>query len=182
MLEQTSIKEHSNPMIWVQNIPSKLEEVLGLDGSRQFRKFLNRTLDEFRKEVLGFSSGRFDRRLKKETITFKKEIKELHKDVRGMQSQTQEEIHLLRGELNQWKLETAREFYLFRSEIQDSQSKFREEVFSRQNELRSDFNELKVELKTEISEIHKTISIQTRWILVGMLGVGSFLLGLAKFV
>ncbi|WP_205273390.1 LA_3696 family protein [Leptospira ainazelensis] len=158
-------------MIWVHKIPNKLEEILGLDGSLQFRKFLNTTLNEFRNEIVGFSSNRFERRLHKEASALNEEIKEL----RGIQSQTKEEIHLLRGEMNQWKLETTREFYLFRSEIQDSQSKFREEVFSHHNEL-------KVELKTEISEIHKTISTQTRWILAGMLGVGSFLLGLAKFV
>ncbi|RHX83795.1 LA_3696 family protein [Leptospira stimsonii] len=182
MLEQTSIKEQSTPMIWVNKIPNKLEEILGLDGSLQFRKFLNSTLNEFRNEVLGFSSNRFERRLQKETYFFKEEIKELREDVRGMRLQTKEEIHLLRDEMSQWKLDTTREFYLFRSEIQDSQSKFREEVSHQHNRLRTDFNDLKVEIKTEITEIHKTISTQTRWILVGMLGVGSFLLGLAKFV
>lgn len=169
-------------MIWVNNIPNKLEEVLGLNGSKQFRKFLNTTLDDFRKEVLGFSSNRFDRRLQKETSAFKKEIQALHENVRSTQSQTQEEIHLLRDEMNQFKLDSNRESYLFRSAIQDFQNQFREEMRRNHHELRSDFNEFKIEMKTEISEIHKTISIQTRWILAGMLGVGSFLLGLAKLV
>lgn len=182
MLEQTSIKEQSTPMIWVNKIPNKLEEILGLDGSLQFRKFLNSTLNEFRNEVLGFSSTRFDRRLHKETSAFKKAIQELHEDVHGNHLQTQEEIRLLRNEMNQFKLDANQESFLFRSTIQDFQNQFREEMFKNHHELRSDFNELRVDMKMDISEIHKTISIQTRWILVGMLGVGSFLLGLAKFV
>ncbi|MBM9575810.1 hypothetical protein JWG45_01460 [Leptospira sp. 201903070] len=99
-----------------------------------------------------------------------------------MRVQTKEEIHLLRDEMSQFKLDANREFYLFRSSIQDFQNKFREETLNNQNELRSDFNGLRLEMKSEITEIHKTISTQTRWILVGMLGVGSFLLSLAKFV
>ncbi len=96
----------------------------------------------------------------------------------------------------EFEMETAK----IRKELGDFYSDLETEIAELRTELKTEIANLRTELKTEIAElraetktdflelqksivdIHKTISVQTRWILAGMLGVATLSATIGKII
>ncbi|TGK23145.1 DUF1640 domain-containing protein [Leptospira yasudae] len=199
MLANYQDENENFDVLWVHSIPDKLEEILGVDGTDQFVTFLNSTLTKFRGNMLTHASDRFEGRLKEDHLSlknelalWKNELKEEFADFRKEVNESNYQFRFsMRAELDRFKETMRIEFNLFKEAVRTEIHAFKDEIRSNlndhrfetkieMNQIRLDISSFKTEVKGDIADLHKTIAIQTRWILAGMLGIGSFLLAVAK--
>ncbi|ENO71749.1 hypothetical protein LEP1GSC012_3379 [Leptospira interrogans serovar Valbuzzi str. Valbuzzi] len=143
----------------VQKVPKRLGELLGPEGTVEFVDFLNRAFGDNNSTAIDIVTDRFERRLL-------------------------EEGSKLRSEISELKAEFRFEFSKFRSEFTDLRTEFtdlRTEFTNLKTEfanLKTDFADHRADIKSEVVEIHKSISLQTKWILgvvIGTVGVFSII-------
>ncbi|WP_061256663.1 LA_3696 family protein [Leptospira interrogans] len=143
----------------VQKVPKRLGELLGPEGTVEFVDFLNRAFGDNNSTAIDIVTDRFERRLL-------------------------EEGSKLRSEISELKAEFRFEFSKFRSEFTDLKTEFtdlRTEFTNLKTEfanLKTDFADHRADIKSEVVEIHKSISLQTKWILgvvIGTVGVFSII-------
>ncbi|EMG12815.1 hypothetical protein LEP1GSC151_4986 [Leptospira interrogans serovar Grippotyphosa str. LT2186] len=143
----------------VQKVPKRLGELLGPEGTVEFVDFLNRAFGDNNSTAIDIVTDRFERRLL-------------------------EEGSKLRSEISELKAEFRFEFSKFRSEFTDLKTEFtdlRTEFTNLKTEfanLKTDFADHRADIKSEVVEIHKSISLQTKWILgvvIGTIGVFSII-------
>ncbi|EMN66245.1 LA_3696 family protein [Leptospira interrogans] len=143
----------------VQKVPKRLGELLGPEGTVEFVDFLNRAFGDNNSTAIDIVTDRFERRLL-------------------------EEGSKLRSEISELKAEFRFEFSKFRSEFTDLRTEFtdlRTEFTNLKTEfanLKTDFADHRADIKSEVVEIHKSISLQTKWILgvvIGTIGVFSII-------
>lgn len=136
----------------VQNIPARLGEVLGPSGTVEFVDFLNESFGNSQANTAGILTEKLENRITKEASQVQVEITGMRSefvDLRSNVSRLSSEFADLRSEFSGLRLEFA--------------------------DLRADFADHRSEMKSEISEIHKMIATQTRWIFGAMIGlVGVF--------
>lgn len=143
----------------VQKVPKRLGELLGPEGTVELVDFLNRAFGDNNSTAIDIVTDRFERRLL-------------------------EEGSKLRSEISELKAEFRFEFSKFRSEFTDLKTEFtdlRTEFTNLKTEfanLKTDFADHRADIKSEVVEIHKSISLQTKWILgvvIGTIGVFSII-------
>lgn len=136
----------------VQKVPKRLGELLSPEGTVEFVDFLNRAFGDNNSTAIDIVTDRFERRLL-------------------------EEGSKLRSEISELKAEFRFEFSKFRSEFTDLRTEFTNLKTEFAN-LKTDFADHRADIKSEVVEIHKSISLQTKWILgvvIGTVGVFSII-------
>lgn len=136
----------------VQKVPKRLGELLGPEGTVEFVDFLNRAFGDNNSTAIDIVTDRFERRLL-------------------------EEGSKLRSEISELKAEFRFEFSKFRTEFTDLRTEFTNLKTEFAN-LKTDFADHRADIKSEVVEIHKSISLQTKWILgvvIGTIGVFSII-------
>ncbi|EKP06236.1 hypothetical protein LEP1GSC018_2000 [Leptospira kirschneri str. 2008720114] len=103
-----------------------------------------------------------------ETAKIRKELGDFYSDL-------EIEIAELRTEL---KTEIANLRAELKTEIANLRAELKTEIADLRAETKTDF----LELQKSIVDIHKTISVQTRWILAGMLGVATLSAAIGKII
>ncbi|MCG6192469.1 hypothetical protein LFX25_04360 [Leptospira sp. FAT2] len=210
MLANYKDENENFDVLWVHTIPAKLEEILGADGTDQFVTFLNSTLTKFRGNMLTNASDRFEGKLKEDHLSlknelalwkneFKEELADFRREVNesnyqfrfNMRAELDRFKETVRTEISEFKEAVRIEFNAFKEAVRTEIGEFKDEIRSNlndhrfetkieMNQIRLEISSFKAEMKGDIADLHKTIAIQTRWLLAGMLGIGSFLLAVAK--
>ncbi|RHX85298.1 LA_3696 family protein [Leptospira stimsonii] len=164
----------------VQNIPARLGEVLGPNGTVEFVDFLNESFGNSQANTAGILTEKLENQITKEASQVQVEITGMRSefvDLRSNVSRLSSEFADLRSNVSRLSSEFAdlrsnvsslgSEFVGLRSEFSGLRLEFAD--------LRADFADHRSEMKSEISEIHKMIATQTRWIFGAMIGlVGVF--------
>ncbi|EMN49037.1 hypothetical protein LEP1GSC088_3489 [Leptospira interrogans str. L1207] len=146
----------------VQKVPKRLGELLGPEGTVEFVDFLNRAFGDSNSTAIDIVTDRFERRLL-------------------------EEGSKLRSEISELKAEFRFEFSKFRSEFTDLKTEFtdlRTEFTNLKTEfanLKTDFADHRADIKSEVVKIHKSISLQTKWILGVVIGTVEVFSIIVKF-
>ncbi|QCO42215.1 DUF1640 domain-containing protein [Leptospira interrogans] len=157
----------------VQKVPKRLGELLGPEGTVEFVDFLNRAFGDNNSTAIDIVTDRFERRLLEEGSKLRSEISELKAEFRFEFSKFRSEFTDLKTEFTDLRTE----FTDLRTEFTDLRTEFTNLKTEFAN-LKTDFADHRADIKSEVVEIHKSISLQTKWILgvvIGTVGVFSII-------
>ncbi|MCR8639209.1 DUF1640 domain-containing protein [Leptospira interrogans serovar Ricardi] len=150
----------------VQKVPKRLGELLGPEGTVEFVDFLNRAFGDNNSTAIDIVTDRFERRFLEEGSKLRSEISELKAEFRFEFSKFRSEFTDLKTEFTDLRTE----FTDLRTEFTNLKTEFAN--------LKTDFADHRADIKSEVVEIHKSISLQTKWILgvvIGTIGVFSII-------
>lgn len=145
-------------------LPDEVEAVFGPLASKKFVDYLFKTLSLEREDLVAMSAMNFENRLISEIGTVRLEVAELRTEVKteiaALRAEVKTDIANIRAEIADFRYEVQNQIADMKNEISDVRNKIAE--------VRTEIAESHAYLKTDIVNIHREISSQTKWIMTGL--------------
>lgn len=125
----------------IRPLPKEVQKALGEEGADQFVLFLNKIFEEHKQDTIQAVSDSFHNHVTEEVSKVRLEVADLRSDMVGLRSELKSDMADLRAEL--------------KSDI---------------SHLDNRISGLRAEFKSDMAGLYRAISIQTRWILMALLG------------
>lgn len=125
----------------VRPLPKEFEKLLGEEGAKEFISFLNDAFEDQKVDVIKGVQDSFQKYVTDEISQVRHEVSEVRQEVADL-----------------------------RTDMAGLRTELKTDMAELRTELKTDTAELRAEMKSDIAQLHRAISIQTRWILVALLG------------
>ena len=154
----------------VHILPKEVEKAFGPEGSEKFVLFLNDAFDSQKTDVIQTVTDRFEKHVTGEASKVRLEVAELRTELKT-------EIADVRADMSEFRTELKGDMADLKTELKGDMADLKTELKGDIGKLDNKISDLRAEFKSDISEVHKSIAdvqkgiaIQTRWILVALLG------------